>query len=258
MAEKHCRLCRVSKDMSLFGNCKSSKDGKQSYCKTCSNNKAKLSYKNNEIRRESFKNSSKLAKAYCSKFIDEVKSFNKCCVCREDDPVCLDFHHIDPSAKLECVSRLASLKNRQAVIDEIRKCTVLCSNCHRKFHAGKICASKFVAIVLCEKSTNDFVLRKIRNDKVDRTRYPKPVYRKIDNKKVLVPKDTPKQKYQQQTKIDWPSKEELAVLVWEKPTATIAKEFGVADSSVAKWVKKYGLSKPPRGYWQKMKYTSEC
>jgi len=48
-----------------------------------------------------------------------------------------------------------------------------------------------------------------------------------------------------------PSKEKLKELLWEKPTSHIAKDYGVSDNAVAKWAKGYGLSKPPRGYWQK-------
>lgn len=52
-------------------------------------------------------------------------------------------------------------------------------------------------------------------------------------------------------KVERPSKEDLAILVWEKPTAQIAKDFGVSDKAVEKWCKSYGIEKPPRGYWIK-------
>lgn len=54
------------------------------------------------------------------------------------------------------------------------------------------------------------------------------------------------------TKIDWPSAEELSKLVWEKPTKQLAKELGVSDSVIGKHIKKLGLTKPPRGYWNKL------
>ena len=55
------------------------------------------------------------------------------------------------------------------------------------------------------------------------------------------------------TKIQWPPKEELEKLLWEKPTTYIAKELGVSDKAVEKHIKKLGLTKPPRGYWVKQK-----
>ena len=65
---------------------------------------------------------------------------------------------------------------------------------------------------------------------------------KIDGYKKVHPK-----------KIEWPSKEELEKLLWEKPTTSIAKDLGVSDKAVEKHVKKLGLAKPPRGYWIKQK-----
>ncbi len=53
-------------------------------------------------------------------------------------------------------------------------------------------------------------------------------------------------------KIIWPTKEELKILLWLKPTSEIAKDYNVSDNAVGKWAKSYGLSKPPRGYWQKL------
>jgi len=52
-------------------------------------------------------------------------------------------------------------------------------------------------------------------------------------------------------KVEHPSKEELEKLVWEKPTLQLAKDFGVSDKAIEKWCKKYGIEKPPRGYWAK-------
>jgi hypothetical protein len=52
-------------------------------------------------------------------------------------------------------------------------------------------------------------------------------------------------------KVERPSKEELAKLVWEKPTTQVAQNFGVSDKAVEKWCKAYGIEKPPRGYWMK-------
>ncbi len=58
----------------------------------------------------------------------------------------------------------------------------------------------------------------------------------------------------QRRKVEWPTKEELEKLVWQKPTMHIAKIYGVSDNAIAKWCKKYGISKPPRGYWNKLKF----
>ena len=48
------------------------------------------------------------------------------------------------------------------------------------------------------------------------------------------------------------SKETLGKLLWEYPTTHISKMFGVSDKAIEKRAKKFGLSKPPRGYWAKL------
>jgi hypothetical protein len=47
----------------------------------------------------------------------------------------LEFHHVKPSDKLFQLD-LRSLSNRkwEAVLDEVKKCRLLCSNCHAEEH----------------------------------------------------------------------------------------------------------------------------
>ena len=61
----------------------------------------------------------------------------KCLICNETEPVCLDFHHIDPNEKDFTISQHRSL-GKEKLLAEIKKCVCLCSNCHRKVHAGII------------------------------------------------------------------------------------------------------------------------
>lgn len=46
---------------------------------------------------------------------------------------------------------------------------------------------------------------------------------------------------------------ELEKLVWEQPCTNVAKLYNVTSKAVEKWCKYYGISKPPRGYWAKLK-----
>ncbi len=62
-----------------------------------------------------------------------------CRICQERDPVALDFHHLDPSAKdLHLGGMMSNGYNADRLIAEIQKCVVVCANCHRKLHAGHI------------------------------------------------------------------------------------------------------------------------
>lgn len=58
-----------------------------------------------------------------------------CSLCGEKDAVCLDFHHQNPHEKSFEVSNMAPRKfSRMRIDEEIKKCVVLCCNCHRKIH----------------------------------------------------------------------------------------------------------------------------
>lgn len=60
-----------------------------------------------------------------------------CSFCSEQESCCLDFHHLDPSKKEINPSRMARNTWPMArMLKELEKCIVVCSNCHRKIHAG--------------------------------------------------------------------------------------------------------------------------
>ena len=61
------------------------------------------------------------------------------CVCcgysRCDDA--LEFHHIDSEEKDFAMGSIrANPKNWEAAVEELRKCVLVCANCHREIHAG--------------------------------------------------------------------------------------------------------------------------
>ena len=63
-------------------------------------------------------------------FTDRVKTLFGCRICGYNkNPVALHFHHIDPAEKTSDVSKLIR-KSWVKLKEEIRKCEVLCANCH--------------------------------------------------------------------------------------------------------------------------------
>ena len=67
----------------------------------------------------------------------KLQKGGKCLVCGYDRCLrALDFHHIDPSTKTITISSsLSTVKERE---QEVEKCVLICSNCHRELHAGLI------------------------------------------------------------------------------------------------------------------------
>ena len=63
----------------------------------------------------------------------------KCENCGEDCPPCLDFHHIDPSKKKDCIGTLiGGCYNQERIDAEVAKCVLLCRNCHAILHWGEL------------------------------------------------------------------------------------------------------------------------
>ena len=68
-------------------------------------------------------------------FIMRVKTIKGCYICGyRACGAAMDFHHVT-GEKDNDVSNMYAL-NRSDIKAEMRKCVVLCSNCHREVHAG--------------------------------------------------------------------------------------------------------------------------
>jgi len=70
-------------------------------------------------------------------WLGRIKSLHSCAFCPESENCCLDFHHADETTKVSEVTKMAK-ENRKpsSVLAEMKKCVLLCANCHRKVHAG--------------------------------------------------------------------------------------------------------------------------
>lgn len=67
--------------------------------------------------------------------IQDLKSQLACAKCGDTRGYVLDFHHINPEEKENTIARMTSNNYElNKVYDEMKKCIVLCANCHREFH----------------------------------------------------------------------------------------------------------------------------
>lgn len=86
----------------------------------------------------------------CNKTNDKRKRAKKilvasmgysCQVCGYDRCISsLDFHHVNPEEKKSLISRLLSCTTSKypEIVKELKKCILLCKNCHHEFHEGII------------------------------------------------------------------------------------------------------------------------
>lgn len=72
-------------------------------------------------------------------WLSEYKKNIICTICGESYPGCLDFHHKNPEDKVDTISDLVSRGyGMKTILREIKKCVVVCKNCHVKLHDGKV------------------------------------------------------------------------------------------------------------------------
>lgn len=69
------------------------------------------------------------------KFVNKIKKKSKCAICGESEVCCLEFHHIDPTTKVDSIMNMLN-EPEEVLVNEIKKCIILCSNCHKKIHSG--------------------------------------------------------------------------------------------------------------------------
>lgn len=74
----------------------------------------------------------------------EYVGYKFCSICKNDNIILLDFHHIDPNTKELKISFETRNDNYNSIIDidnnvkkELDKCQILCSNCHHDLHFNK-------------------------------------------------------------------------------------------------------------------------
>lgn len=85
-----------------------------------------------ELGLETYSDREQASKEWLQSLKDEMG----CSRCGEDHNECLDFHHMEKEDKRDAVSSMSQKDySKKVVLDEISKCVVLCSNCHRKHHS---------------------------------------------------------------------------------------------------------------------------
>ena len=103
----------------------------QSNCRECQKKYRKNHYLNN--KKKYIDKAAKYTKDIVGWFY-EIKKELKCEFCGENRYWVLDFHHKDPKEKDAEIATLIYMGSKKRIINEIKKCSVLCSNCHRDLH----------------------------------------------------------------------------------------------------------------------------
>ena len=94
-------------------------------------------YRAEDERRAYIKKKAKENKQRNRDWVRSIKESESCKICDEDRWEALVFHHI--GEKKAAVSRLVNQEyGLERIAEEIEKCIILCSNCHRVHHNNPI------------------------------------------------------------------------------------------------------------------------
>lgn len=157
-----------------------------------------------------------------------VNLFGGCCsICGYNK--CLDaleFHHLNKYDKKESPAYIIMRWSFERAKEELDKCILLCSNCHREIHAEQF--SGFT---------------------IDLQSYVKPWIDKQCNycRKDFITKDDSHKFCSvncvqfSQRRCERPNKEELTELIKSTSWTQLGRMFGVSDNGVRKWAKQYNL-----------------
>lgn len=158
----------------------------------------------------------------------------KCQMCGYDEcAAAMDFHHINPDEKeLKIGSSL--YRSWDLICNELKKCALLCANCHRKYHALNL-SIKFVSPfdeVKAEQISKGIVELRTKHYKTC----------KICGKTIDDSSCYCKQCYDiLQQKQKRPSRDELKLMIRNMPIQQIANQYNVSWPTIKKWCLKYGL-----------------
>lgn len=180
----------------------------------------------------------------------------KCYICGYDRcNAAFDLHHINPEEKKFSFGGIrANPVAWQRIVEELKKCIMLCANCHREVENGLVelvnprstfdesnivtkidwkgrqsTTGKYVHCIVCGLEINNATGRR---------KFCSDVCKKINTSK----QDMIKKRHRDRPrKVQWPERDELAHMIDTMSWIAIGRKYGVSDNAVRKWARKYGL-----------------
>ena len=133
METKICSKCKRELPLDNFRWKIKSENKKHSQCKECQSTSDKKHYRESKERREAVRERADFQKQSNIEYVEFRKECG-CQKCGEKRKFALDFHHIDPSVKIDTIAHMTKSASINNLEKEINKCIVLCVICHREFH----------------------------------------------------------------------------------------------------------------------------
>ena len=158
----------------------------------------------------------------------------RCTICGYDKTTAaLDYHHVDPKEKdkLLCIA-MRNGHSWNKIVQEARKCTILCCRCHRELHAG------------IAKLPKDYATFNEEYAKIKKPKKKEPTYNKCPicgGQKVTSLKFCSKNCSEKSQRRFEVSKSKLANLLETHSRVEVGRMFGVTDNAIKKRCIRLGI-----------------
>ena len=176
---------------------------------------------------------------------------SKCCLCGYDKCTgALEFHHINPQDKSYAISSTGNCHKIEDDLNEIKKCLLICANCHREVHLTDSYKDKdlFQYQIYDENFANELI-KSTKAEQYFCKECGNPITRFSSSGLCVSCAQTSRYNHRVSDK---PSRDELKALIRKEPFTTIADIYGVTDNAIRKWCDKEHL---PRTKKEIEKYT---
>lgn len=165
---------------------------------------------------------------------------SKCALCGYANlSAALEFHHIDPSKKSYGIASQGTCHNLEADLAEIKKCILVCANCHREIHSGLYTEDELYQKQIYNEDFAQF----LRDDLFARTGHKEYVC-SMCGAKISKNADTGlcASCYAKSTRVvERPNREELKALIRTHTFVELGRIYKISDNGIRKWCKAENL-----------------
>lgn len=170
----------------------------------------------------------------------------KCAICGYNKTsLAMEFHHLDKTQKEFALSN--SNRTLESQFVELKKCVLLCSNCHREVHGG-LHNDVELSCSFDDEIAND-ELKKYDIKHPNREKI-KPILKCKECGRVFAYKSVSllcrKCSSVKQRKYDRPDKESLKYMIRNMQLEEVAKKYGTSSNVIRKWCDFCGLPRRKR------------
>jgi hypothetical protein len=175
----------------------------------------------------------------------------KCQVCGYDKCItALEFHHINPEEK-EMSFNGKDNCSWDKTREELKKCILLCANCHREAHMGLIDSALLTPSFVEERAKEiDSLVQETKEGKIW---YCKSCGVEVTRGNTRCASCAAKDRRVTADK-ERPTREELKQLIRTTSFVELGRRYGVSDNAIRKWCDTYHL---PRKATEIKQYTNE-